>query len=197
MFTLTTLLLIACVTLSANDFSITHDPTYFNPLAVSFKWDIRFDKTELFNSEQSIQIRYQLYDTNKKKVVWQGKQQVDLKEKNFSLYLFITEINNHEEGPFIRIETIPSKKVTYFEVIGRRYSNAVLFKGKRKTKGDFTTPIKLVGTELLKSNNGKVDKDFFSIMHVPADTAEKKICNLNVDFFIVLDVLTKEAKKEN
>lgn len=178
-------------TLRANDFSITYDPKYFNPLAISFKWDIVLEKN--FNIEQPFKIQYQLFSTKEGKNIWLQTNEIRLKENSFSIYLFITDIQNKKSGPFIRVETLPPSNVSTFEVLQSRFSNSVLFKGRRKIKGNFSKQINLVGTRLLKSNNGKVDKDFFSIMYIPSDTAEKRICNLNVDFFVKLIEGTKAS----
>lgn len=181
------------VNINADDILIARDPKYFNPLAVSFKWDIKLDKVPL--SEQSIQIRYQLYDTKKQKVVWHQKQLVDFKENSFSLYLFITEIDNKVKGPFIRIETIPSREVTRFEVPDSRHSNSILFSGRNEMVAKLSVPQKLFDAKLQMSDTMTAEDEHFFHAYMSADK-EKSICNFNVDFYIEFDILDSGIKIE-
>ena len=171
------------ITMRASDFSITYDSSYFNPLAVSFKWDIVLDKK--FKIDKPFKIQYQLYSRREKKSIWLQTTEIRLKKPSFSIYLFFTDIKNKKSGPFIRVETIPSSNMTMFEIQKSRFSNSVLFTGKRKVNADFLFLTKLLSTTLLDSNQGIADENIFSRMFIPKHK-ETRTCNLDIDFSIKL-----------
>ena len=177
--------------LEAGDFSIVRDVEYFNPLASPFKWDIKLEKK--LASSQSIQVEYQLYNTEKQTIIWEQKKIIKSKDNSFSVYLLITKITNKTSGPSIIVATIPNQGITRFEAAECRYSNAVLFTGKHNITSNFTVSQKLLSASLLKSNQYKAQEGFFFFMHVPADK-EKAVCNLTIDFSIKIILIDARDK---
>ena len=50
--------------INAEDISITYDPTYFNPLAVSFKWDVKFNKKLDADHQSWFNMNYTMFKYN-------------------------------------------------------------------------------------------------------------------------------------
>ena len=171
--------------INAEDISITYDPTYFNPLAVSFKWDVKFNKK--LDADHPVMVQYELYDVQVQHTVFYKKNIMRISGDSLSIYLFITELEDEKSGPLIRIETIPSQEVITFNVKGCKFSNSsILFSGKQAVKSQLSDMQNLLRTNLILGNSAEVKEGWFSKMYLPYKGVA--VCNLCVNFSVKFDL---------
>ncbi len=174
--------------LLANDFSIEIDDSYFNPLAVSFKWNINLNN-ELKNDEK-LNLRYELTNNETGNILFSDSCLLknfpasSVKIKTTQFYCFVYDINS-PKGEHFRFETIPSSKVNIFTIPDSGENTKIDFNGPRLLKCNYTERVLLFQTGLFVPANIYTvnSKDF---MRQWITDNDKKICNLKVSLYLTV-----------
>lgn len=184
---------------TAYDYLVSYDNDYYNPLAMSFKWNVKFNTIPL--KGQQLKIHYIINNTQNGKIIFSRAKTVITRTKELDVYLFISNLAAGTGHSIIRMEYAPTIKgrVFIYKFPEKSTNTSILFTGANKIEGDMSNKATLLKTQLLESSVIKINKAIFQRTFLAHDLSLKKSCNFNITFAIQFEIIgiDKETQEKS